>query len=412
MKNFLLCTIVCCLFSSQVWAGGYQLFEYSVTNLGRAFGGAGIVGDDYSAIAFNPAGMVLKGTGAQIGGNMVAIRAIGEGQLLNASSGASVSGDTKQGEIRTIALLPHFFAQKQINDRLTIGTGVYVPFGLGTYYKKGWFGATHALNSEINAIDMAASASVKITDSLSVGGSFFMEYLDARLTNATAYGTESDLNADGWKPGYNVGIMYRPLPDTRFGITYRSKVDHRIKGPHYLHTPLVTYVGDCSTKLVLPEHVLLSAYQKVGQFGLSAMARWTRWSHFNKLSIQSDAYAQATGGAATRLATVDEDWRNVWMVGTGLDYYHNQNWTFRTGVAFDQGAVKRPANRTARVPDSNRWIASVGGSYTTGNWQFDIAYAHMFLKNAHAYNLNGTTILDAKYRMGINLLGASVQYNF
>ena len=45
------------LTSTASWAGGYQLQEYSATSAGRAFAGAGIVGDDYSAIAFNPAGM-------------------------------------------------------------------------------------------------------------------------------------------------------------------------------------------------------------------------------------------------------------------------------------------------------------------------------------------------------------------
>jgi long-subunit fatty acid transport protein len=51
------------LTSTLAQAGGYQLQEYSTTNMGRAFAGAGIVGDDYSAIAFNPAGMELKNSG-------------------------------------------------------------------------------------------------------------------------------------------------------------------------------------------------------------------------------------------------------------------------------------------------------------------------------------------------------------
>ena len=53
------------LSSTLAQAGGYQLQEYSTTNMGRAFAGAGIVGDDYSAIAFNPAGMELKNDGLQ-----------------------------------------------------------------------------------------------------------------------------------------------------------------------------------------------------------------------------------------------------------------------------------------------------------------------------------------------------------
>ena len=40
-------------------AAGYQLNEFSVTNLGRSFAGIGVAGDDYSALGYNPAGMTL-----------------------------------------------------------------------------------------------------------------------------------------------------------------------------------------------------------------------------------------------------------------------------------------------------------------------------------------------------------------
>ena len=56
------------LAATSAHAAGYQLQEYSVTGLGRAFAGAGVMGDDYSAIAFNPAGMSLvENSGLQMG---------------------------------------------------------------------------------------------------------------------------------------------------------------------------------------------------------------------------------------------------------------------------------------------------------------------------------------------------------
>ena len=56
-------------------AASYQLNDYSVTNLGRSYAGQGIMGDDYSAIAFNPAGMTLmKRSGLQQVFNMVNVK--------------------------------------------------------------------------------------------------------------------------------------------------------------------------------------------------------------------------------------------------------------------------------------------------------------------------------------------------
>lgn len=381
------------LTSTLAQAGGYQLQEYSTANMGRAFAGAGIVGDDYSAIAFNPAGMELKNDGLQMGVNLIKIHSVLTGSLSNGKSG--------QGEIRTHKALPHFFGQKRINDRWTVGAGFYTPFGMGTYYtNKKWFGSTHAVNSEITTMDLALATSYKLTDTLTVGASVFAEYMEARLTNDLDSGAYNDLNAnDNTAPGYSLGLMYRPTQDTRFGIAYRSKTTHKIRGPHYLGN----LYGMVNTKLVLPEHVLLSAHHKVGKFGLSASARWTRWSRFDKLTLES---------SVAPLPTVNEDWKNAWMIGAGVDYYHNENWTFRAGVAHDEGAVKRPITRTARIPDSNRWLTTIGASYKSGNWQLDLSYGHMFWKKGRMSNTSGTTTLNGEFKTGLDLAGVSLQYNF
>lgn len=42
--------------TSAAYAGGFMLTEQSVAGLGRAYAGSGIVGDDLSAVWYNPAG--------------------------------------------------------------------------------------------------------------------------------------------------------------------------------------------------------------------------------------------------------------------------------------------------------------------------------------------------------------------
>ena len=403
MKKLLTITALL-LTSTLAQAGGYQLQEYSTTNMGRAFAGAGVVGDDYSAIAFNPAGMDLKNDGLQLGASWIHLRSVFTGDLNNAAGNRIARG---QSELHANKVIPQFFGQKRISDRWTLGAGFYVPFGMGTYYKnKDWFANTHAINTEITTMDLALATSYKLFDNLVVGASVFAEYLEARLTSRG-----SDMNAhDNTAPGYSLGLMYKPFEDTRFGVAYRSKTTHKISGPHYLYGRY----GMDRTKLVLPEHVLLSAYHRIGKFGLSAMARWTRWTRFDKLNIQSSAYKQVAGKFDT--PTVDEDWKNVWMIGAGVDYYYCKNLTFRAGVAHDEGAVKRARTRTARVPDSNRWLGTIGASYQKGNWQLDMAYGHMFWKTARTDNTVGegptATTLQGKYHSGLDLAGISLQYNF
>lgn len=398
--------------STSAFAAGFQLSEFSAVNLGRAFNGAGISGDDYSAIAFNPAGMSLKKSGAQAGMTLVMIKADVKGSTRN---GLTHTG--KEGDIRLRNWIPHFFAQYQLNDKFDFGLGMYAPFGLSTVYNNSWFGRTHALKSKITAMDITPSVSYKVMNGLTLGGSFIAERVDAKLTNAlpAPFGGKNEVKGDDWSYGYTVGIMYEPIQDTRFGVSYRSKISHQLKGKHIVRDsmggmgpiPAVFVNGTTPgrAKLTLPEHVLFSAYQKIDKFGLSASAKWTRWSRFERLDIYSDNMLNG-------VSSTEEKWENVWMLGAGLDYYHDDNWTFRLGVAYDESPVKGAEYRTARIPDNNRWWTSVGVSYKYKQATIDLGYSHMFVKAAKTRHVTAGSCLDAKYEMQANLIGLQVQYEF
>ena len=112
-KLILLSTIL--VSSSASLAAGYQLQEYSVTGLGRAMAGAGVMGDDYSALAFNPAGMNFNETsGAQLGFIGVDLRSKVKGSQ-TIQTGTPLD-NTKKGQDYThiFRLLPHAFGQYKL----------------------------------------------------------------------------------------------------------------------------------------------------------------------------------------------------------------------------------------------------------------------------------------------------------
>ena len=147
------------LFVGQAQAAGFQLQEYSVAGMGRSFAGSGIMGDDYSAIAFNPAGMTLmKKSGLQTGLSLINLRADVEG--LNASAGQHKKMDFW-------APIPQFFGQYNLNDKWKIGLGVYAPFGLKTQYDASWFGNTTAILSKLDIIDINGSVAYKMNQNWS-----------------------------------------------------------------------------------------------------------------------------------------------------------------------------------------------------------------------------------------------------
>jgi long-chain fatty acid transport protein len=94
---------------------------------------------------------------------------------------------------------------------------------------------------------------VELGNELSFGAGFNVQYLDAKLTNAIDFGSlcpgtlgpspcvprgllpqQADgrirLEGDSIGVGYNLGILYVPDPDTRMGVSYRSRIHHNIAG--------------------------------------------------------------------------------------------------------------------------------------------------------------------------------------
>ncbi|MBR5130511.1 MAG: outer membrane protein transport protein [Alphaproteobacteria bacterium] len=409
-------------FSIQANAAGYQLTEYSTTGLGRSFAGAGLVGDDYSAVAYNPAGMsYTTRSGVQLGLSSVGIRSTAKGY-------STFGGEGKESPY-IVRVLPHGFAQYRLNDRTVLGLGIYTPFGLATDYKNGWFGKTHAGRSEIQTVDVSPALSVNVTDSVALGASLNLQHSRAKLTSEVEgdvpqmgrqyLGGKAYLRGHDTSLGYTLGATWEPVKNkTRLGVSYRSKVVHDLRGKNTVSDTMVTLPGgimmdtgknstiNIKTKITTPETVTLSAWQRLtDKWSVSATARWTRWSQFKDLNIYDMT--------DNPVSMTNENWRNTWFYSLGADYQYCKNLIFRFGAAYDQSVVKGPEYRTARIPDGRRIWTSLGASYMKNNWQVDAGYAHLFVKDVKAEHGNaGASDYSAKYSSNANIFSLAVQYKF
>lgn len=422
MKKLLTATALsaACLWSASALASGYQLNEYSVTNLGRSFAGAGVVGDDYSAIAYNPAGMTLKKSGLQASFTMAEVAADVRGQ--------SPDSLGKKTDMDFGVPLPAAFGQYQINDKWFVGGGVYAPYGLATRYKKDSFVADSARESTLEVIDYNLSAAYKMNSQWSFGASFIARYIYGKMTSnivknlGAPYGRqklgESEFELDGWTYTGTLGVMYSPSEDTRIGLSYKPKSVQRVKGDHTVTatTPFGLAAGiagvypDGKASPDLPETILLSAYHKpFEKTAFTGSVRFTRWGDsFEKFSMTS-SFTQTNN-----LPAVKYNWKDSWTISAGTEHYLNDNWTLRFGTAWDQSPSRDNRYRTHRIPDSDRIWISAGLSYRYENMQFDLGYAHLFMKKSfiresenHAYNDH-----SSKYEAYSNMYGLGFQYNF
>lgn len=99
----------------------------------------------------------------------------------------------------------------------------------------------------------------------------------------------------------------------------------------------------------------LSGYNRVApQWAVHYSLTYTSWSQFQEL--------KATGSNGQTLFYKEEGFKDAYRLALGTTYYYDDNWTFRTGIAFDDSPV--PANnRSISIPDQDRLWLSAGTTY-------------------------------------------------
>src|SRR3972149_3022298 len=122
-------------------AGGYALPYQSAGAVGR--GNAVTAGvDDPSAVYSNPAAL------SEVEGNQI----LGGMQYINVVSGVKNSGRNSRNQ-HDDNFIPTLFANYHIpSTDVTLGLGLYTPFGLATSYKPDSFTRFGAVRSELNLI--------------------------------------------------------------------------------------------------------------------------------------------------------------------------------------------------------------------------------------------------------------------
>lgn len=355
-------------FATQTYAAGFQLSEQSAIQMGRAMAGAGVVGDDLSAVHYNPAGMtLLSGTRMQATGTWVAVNLDYKGD----------SGQSENGRLKG-QTIPAGFITHQINDSLWAGLGLTVPYGMGTEYGEGWKGKSRGTESMILTFDINPNLAWKVNDMLSVGGGISLQYAKAELGMGMGP-MQANVKGDSWAWGWNVGLMFQPVETVRLGLAYRSHIAHNADGHTTLNNvPNATGVSnlrsDMEVRLKTPDTITLSAtWEATDALRLSGTARWSKWSNFRSLNVQN------LDLAGTKLGTtvVENNWDDTWFFSVGVDYKLNGQWTVRGGVAYDQGPVENQY-RMAVIPDTDRVWFSGGASYKyTDNLTFDFGATYI-----------------------------------
>ncbi len=451
--------------SSNASAAGFAIAEQSVKGLGSAFSGGAASADDASTVWFNPAGMT-QFSGTHLSSALHII--LPDGEFKNNGSttnprlgGAALSGSDNNSA--KDALVPNFYITHSLNDRMVVGLGINVPFGLVTDHDPDFVGRYHALRSDVATVNLNPAFAYKVNNKFSVGFGVNVQYVDVKLSNAIdmtgtclslagagrilaanctatglanpanigTVGTDSQvrLEGDDWSWGYNFGFTYEPTPDTRLGVHYRSKVSHDVTGaaeffhPHPGAAAFASGLAAAGQPLLsnqtldaslsLPESVSISAFHQVNpQWSVQTDLSWTKWRNFEELRISFPSRPDAV---------TPEQWENSLRYAVGTTYKVNNKFSLRGGLAFEQTPIPSAALRTPRIADEDRFWVALGGSYNfTDNMSIDLGYTHIFVNTPeidyttgpHAAPEAGAlpeSILVGKYDASVDIV--SIQLN-
>ena len=400
--------------SSAVLASGIQITEKGTKGLGNAWAGGAAVAEDASTVYWNPAGLTRL-DGNQVGLAVHFIRPSFKwdddgsttvlGQPLTGSDGGDAGGPN---------FVPNFFYSHAFGDKWRAAIGIVSPFGLETDYDADWKGRYYATKSSLLSVDINPSVAYRINSHFSVGAGVSAQYIDAELKNAVDYGTidasgalgppiglvpqgadgRAVVEMDDWGYGYNLGVLFELSENTRFGLTYRSKVEYDDDDGDATFTtpaaaqPIANALGlvdtQTSAKLDMPANASLSAYHKLSEkWAIMASVVWTQWSSLDELRVQFDS------GAADNVTTFD--WDDTFYYAIGATWYYSDEWTFRGGVAYDQTPVPDKERRSPRLPDDDRFWVSTGASYEfLDRWGLDFAGTYIWTDGNPEINKTAT----------------------
>ncbi|MBF7993673.1 OmpP1/FadL family transporter [Rahnella laticis] len=388
-KSLLTGFTISLLYCPFTQASGLYLYEVGTEDVGLAGAGQAARAQDAATIVSNPAGMTrLKGNNLTMAG-----------QALYGDVNYSLdNGGKSPGNV--VGWFPgaSTFYSHQVDDRLSVGAGLYGNYGLGLHFGD-WAGSQLIKDSTLLALTFQPVVAYKINDHWSVGGGPGINYGLFSLNRSTDNGDQKTDDHD-WALNGKLGILYELDKDTRFGLTYTSKTQYHfdVKTDVILNrlpgSP--TYSLPLSAAVNTPQQLMLSAYYQLSaQWAVLGDLGWQDWSE----------YSTSETSVAGQSAQSQQRLQDTYHVAAGVQYQATDDLRLNTGVAFDSSFYKNQSDTSLTMPSGDAWRWGVGANYQLDpQSSLGTAFEYMKMESSTVQNaaLGGTYDDPALYFFTIN----------
>ncbi len=397
--------------ASTAGAQGFQVNEHGTCAMGR--GGAGVAAScpDGSGMFYNPAGLFGR-TGWTISAGVTVIDAFG---------GFTDDFTQTRNDLANSPIpVPHGFIT-YATDRLAVGLGVFVPYGLGTKWDTTFAGRFAGYDNDLRNIYVQPTLAFKPHPRLELGAGVDIVLGHVTLTQRVdlseqtalpgitfgqlgiAPGTDfanGALDGKGTGVGGHFGLTYQLHDRIALGLRYMTRIAMRYEGgveftrvatginlppanPFGVPagTPLDSVVSSAFTAGPLVDQDVAASVTLPDQFtaGVAFTVRpgllllvdynWVHWSLFDELPVNF---------ANPQLSSLTvENYKNTHGVRVGIDWAPSSKLAVRGGYIYHTAAA--PAEVvTPLLPEGKRNEFTVGLGYAfSDKLRADVAYQYL-----------------------------------
>ncbi len=355
-------------FSSEpLSAGGFRLPDQDAfaTARGEAFVATA---DNPSAIYYNPAGITqLEGSNVRVGLYSI---------YLDPSYQPPGSSSTYYNQAKLHAVPQLFYTYNLEDSGLSLGLGLYAPYGLSLKWPQDTGFRTVATEASLNYYTINPVVAYKLPWNLSVAAGLMVNYADIDLQQGLTPTPNNDLfefKGDAWALGYNFGLLWQPHPKVSLGASFRSSTQMDFGGHTKTEYNGLLPATDSSASVNYPFPLQVAtgiSFRPTKKWNLEFDAEYTDWSTVGNLNIH-----QSTPNPVVSLSNIPLalDWQSSWYYEFGATRYFDNGWHVSAGYILNENSVPN-AHYTPLVADMIKHFFSVGTGYKGEHFSFDVAY--------------------------------------
>ncbi|MCE2572378.1 OmpP1/FadL family transporter [Motilimonas eburnea] len=373
------------LFTSNTYAAATLVAEMSHLNVATAGAGSAILAEDASTAYSNPAAMTyLNNTHISVNLATMALNVEYQDDRNSNLSSNNAGGVQPYGSVYLVT---------PINDRYRMGLSLVATGGSGLDYGNEYAGKLGLNDLTLSVMQFNPSFSYKVNEKLSLGAGI---QIDRATFEQRFLAKQASIDSTSYAVGYNFGATYKYTEDNKFGVTYRSKIEHDLEGELALFTQQI----DTRIGLVNAAKLEVSGFHQLSQpLALVWSVGKEFWSanEVTRLSVDDIQVSKA------------RNFEDVWFASLGSKIAVSPKLTFEVGLGYTGSPLDDATFQSTDLPVDKQIRYSTGARYLW-NESINLNVYYSYVDYGSPKINNGA--LQGRYDNHNHFVGITLDYQF